>query len=161
MATKTRTQQSSIKILEDVANFADSEKIAEKNKGRLITLREVIIGLRQDPTLLDRIKSNSYWVYADRETILGTKEYRNHYEIDYENGVLNPVSEGVWNLLPVEKRANVIPGGDFSFVYLDISVKSDRRFEIDDINSGSGCASRVMYVANEKEGLLKRLRHRD
>ena len=111
-----------ITVLEQKANYSDAVKIAAQNGGRLPTLKEFIIQLKTDKSLLEKTGMDEVWLGDDPGLKIVGRDLKSNEtvscKIDYKNGVLTPVaSEAIWEALPDGKRAEV-SGGSGHFVLL-------------------------------------------
>ena len=100
----TSKKQLSVRIIEKNANFEDSKMIATQNNGRLLTLKEFIMKLKE-PDFYEKTKGLWYWLSNEPGLkISGT------CKIDYEKGTIESVPESVWMNLPVEQKARACSG---------------------------------------------------
>jgi len=90
---------SSVKIIEQEADFETSKKLAAQNKGRLLTLKEFIMKLKE-PDFYEKTKGFRYWLGNEP----GLKISGN-CKINYEEGTIESVPESVWKTLPLEQKA--------------------------------------------------------
>jgi len=92
-------KSSSVKIIEQEADFETSKKLAAQNKGRLLTLKEFIMKLKE-PDFYEKTKGFRYWLGNEP----GLKISGN-CKINYEEGTIESVPESVWKTLPLEQKA--------------------------------------------------------
>ena len=127
-------KQSSVKIIEQKANFEDSKKIAAQNKGRLLTLKEFIMKLKE-PDFYEKTKGLWYWLSNEPGLkISGT------CKIDYEKGTIESVPESVWMNLPVEQKARACSGNYPLGLYVRSGV-AVRRLDVVADDVPGGCCS--------------------
>jgi len=140
-ATKGATAfQKPIVILDQCASRSESERIAAANGGRLMSVKEFILAIK-DPTQYNRLKGDWYWT-AD----IGL-ELSGYCKIDYDNGAIVKVSELEWEKLPYEQRAYAHRGS--GPVVFDVLYYLHRRLVVHALTR-SDLAARVAYVGLEE-----------
>lgn len=92
--------QKPIVVLEWQADYLGSMKKASDKNGRMVTLKEFVIGLKDDPTLLERTIGRSLWLGGERGL-----EIQGYCELDKKKGALVPISEEEWYKLEPRDRA--------------------------------------------------------
>jgi len=135
-------KSSSVKIIEQKANFEDSKMIATQNNGRLLTLKEFIMKLKE-PDFYE--KTTGFWYWLGNEPGL---KISGNCKIDYEKGTIEPVSESVWKTLPSEQKAYAWSGNHP--LRRDVrSEDADRRLDVDADGGPEYVAPRVAVVVAE------------
>ena len=92
-------------MLDQRADFEDSKRIAAEHNGRLVTLKEFIFALKEDPSLLRKAKNNGFWLGGEPGL-----EVNGYCRINYEEGILVQVSQWEWGKLSPQDRAYAYRG---------------------------------------------------
>jgi hypothetical protein len=131
-----------ITILHQRADFPESKRMAAERGGRLATLEEFIMRLKDDPDLLEGTKG--YWLWLGDRPGLVTNGY---CRIDYEKGALVPVSEWEWNKLHHQERAFACKGSGPIAVFVDYG--GNRLLKVDARFGSNGPAPLVAFAVDE------------
>jgi hypothetical protein len=142
-------------MLDQLADFLGSKRIAAEHNGRLATLKEFISALRSDPSLF--AASSIYWL-GDKPGL----RIAGFCRIDYEKEALVQVPKREWSALPLHEKAYANWGqGHISIGIFGIDSQYRRRYGelVVSARSRPGDSARVAYVPLGDEASKSEHRH--
>ena len=136
-ATKSASK-TAIQFVPQRADYSYSERVAKEHGGRLATLREFLVALK-DPQQFENLKGYSYWLSG------AGLDVSKYCKLDHEKGMFVELREEEWNALPANEKVFICPGS--GPLLLGVATLGERNWLDVDAGATRYCsASRVAFV---------------